>query len=144
VSPTLSGLHHLKLPVADLDAATAWWAAVFDARRVPRLDHIDDAGTRYAVVLEVPGLGVPLQLLLLPAASSALPGYDPVTLGVPDRRELDRWTAHLTALGVTHTPVAGGVIGDTLVLQTPEGALVRLYTLPPGGFGPEFAAPAQD
>ncbi|HEY3472258.1 MAG TPA: VOC family protein [Amycolatopsis sp.] len=134
MEPTLSGIHHLKLPVRDLAAATAWFADAFGARHVERFDHYDDAGELFAVIIMLPGLDVPVELRLAPAAAEAVAGYDPVTFGVADRAALQTWVDHLDARGVAHTPVVSGFIGDLVELSTPDGLAIRLYTDPKGGF----------
>jgi hypothetical protein len=52
-SPTLSGLHHVTLSLTDLDGATTWFETVFGARRLAELDHHDEHGSRFAVVLRL-------------------------------------------------------------------------------------------
>ncbi|UQN31491.1 VOC family protein [Brachybacterium kimchii] len=134
MAPTLSGIHHLKLPVRDLDEGIAWFADSLGARHVERFDHHDETGTRYAVIVQLPGLDVPVELREAPAAAAALDGYDPVTFGVADRAALDLWVEHLDARGVAHSPVISGFIGDLIELRTPDGLALRLYTDPAGGF----------
>ncbi|MFE6718271.1 VOC family protein [Streptomyces albidoflavus] len=131
--PHLAGLHHVTLPVSDLEASTAWYTKVLGAARVPGLDHHDPAGNRYSVVVTLPGLHVPLQLRLAPEAVAATGAYDPLTLGVTDRAELDRWAAHLDESGVPHRPVTAARLGHALSFHDPDGTLLRLYTVPVGG-----------
>src|SRR3981081_3257513 len=76
-APILVGLHHLKLPVSDLDASLDWDARVLGAEHQPQFDRVDDDGTRYAAIMTVPGLPVPLELRWAPAAAEAMDGYDP-------------------------------------------------------------------
>jgi len=80
-APRLRGLHHLKLPVTDLDASLVWYQQVFDAEHLTQFDHLGDDGVRYAVILAVPGLNVPIELRLAPKAAAATVGYDPVKNG---------------------------------------------------------------
>lgn len=131
---TLAGIHHLKFPVRDVAASTTWFERVLGARRVERFDHYDDQGVLFAVILFLPGLDVPVELRLAPAAAEAVVGYDPVTFGVADRDALDAWVAQLDTLGVEHSPVISGFIGDLLELTTPDGLALRFYTNPLGGF----------
>ncbi|MEU6443306.1 VOC family protein [Streptomyces sp. NPDC047046] len=143
--PRLTGLHHVTLPVSDLEASTAWYARTLGATRIPGLDHHDPAGDRYSVVVALPGLDTPLQLRLAPEAVAAAGSYDPLTLGVGDRAELDRWAARLDSVGVPHGPVAEARLGHALSFHDPDGTLLRLYTAPAGGL--ESAVPdipAQD
>jgi catechol 2,3-dioxygenase-like lactoylglutathione lyase family enzyme len=130
--PALSGLHHVTLPVTDLEASAAWYTTVLGAVRLPALDHHDPAGGRFSVVMTVPGLNVPLQLRLAPKAAAAAGEYDPVTLAARDRAALDQWAAHLDATGVAHGPVTEARLGHALGFHDPDGTLLRLYTQPVG------------
>lgn len=131
--PVLQGLHHLKLPVNDLDASLAWYERVLGARRQADFDHFDSSGTRYAVILTVPGLGVPLELRWAPAAADAMNGYDPISLaaGTPD--DLRTWADHLDTEGIEHSPITLGGAGHLLVFADPDGTFLRLLELPAGG-----------
>ena len=65
-TPPVSGLHHLKLPVSDLDTSLHWYERVFDAEHLAQFDHFDDNGARYAVIIAIPGLPTPLELRWAP------------------------------------------------------------------------------
>jgi catechol 2,3-dioxygenase-like lactoylglutathione lyase family enzyme len=124
----LSGVHHLTLPVSDLDDGMTWYAMVFGARRQSRLDHRDDEGALFAVVVELPGLGTMVQLRLSPQTARAVAGYNPVTFGVTDRDALDEWVAHLDACGIAHSGVRQARIGESVDFASPDGLALRLYT----------------
>src|ERR1700722_12599529 len=42
--PRISGLHHLKIAVSNLQDSLDWYAKVFGAIRRPQYDHVDRAG----------------------------------------------------------------------------------------------------
>ncbi|MFB7085664.1 VOC family protein [Streptomyces sp. NPDC056296] len=132
--PSLSGLHHVTLPVTDLDASTAWYTRVLAGERVPALDHHDAETGRYSVVLALPGVAIPVQLRLAPEAAGTAAAYDPLTLSVTDRAELDRWAAHLDTCQVPHGSVVEARMGHALSFHDPDGTMLRLYTEPVGGF----------
>ena len=73
-APVVSGLHHLKLPVSDLDTSLHWYERVFDAQRLAQFDHFDDNGARYAVIVAIPGLPTPLELRWAPGGAAAMRG----------------------------------------------------------------------
>jgi quinol monooxygenase YgiN/catechol 2,3-dioxygenase-like lactoylglutathione lyase family enzyme len=131
--PVLGGIHHLKLPVSDLEHSTKWYSAVLGARRLTQLDHRRPDGTLFAVILEVPGLEAPVELRLDPATAGALDGYDFLTLAVEDRAALDGWIAHLDALGIPHSPPIVALVGWLLVVPDPDGLRLRIYTSQPHG-----------
>lgn len=133
-TPEVAGLHHIQFPVSDLEASIAWFERVLGARYQPAFDHHDTGNARYAVILEVPGLPFPVQLRLSHALARAVAGYEPVTFGAADRAHLDAWASHLDACGVEHSGVRTARIGETIDFASPDGARLRLYTLPAVGY----------
>ncbi|HEY4454518.1 MAG TPA: VOC family protein [Pseudonocardiaceae bacterium] len=133
VAPVLRGLHHLKLPVSDLDASLAWYQRVLGALHQRQFDHIDSDGVRYAVILAVPGVDTPLELRWAPEMAARTVGYDPISFAVDDPAALDAWAAHLDELGVEHSPVALGAAGRLLAFADPDGTHLRVLELPKGG-----------
>jgi catechol 2,3-dioxygenase-like lactoylglutathione lyase family enzyme len=132
-APAHSGIHHLKLPVADLERSIRWYSDALGARRRPELDHRRPDGTLFAVILDVPGLGTALELRLDPATAGALAGYNFLTLAVADLAAIGRWAAHLDDLGLPHSPPIAGLAGWLLVLPDPDDLRLRLYTTEPHG-----------
>jgi len=131
--PEFGGIHHVKLPVADLDRSARWYSDVLGARRLTELDHRRPDGTLFAVILDVPNLGTKLELRLDPATAKALGEYDFLTLAVQDRAALDRWIEHLDNLGVDHSPPVVALVGWLLVVPDPDGLRLRFYTTEPHG-----------
>jgi catechol 2,3-dioxygenase-like lactoylglutathione lyase family enzyme len=127
--PEICGIHHLKFPVHDLAASLAFYERAFGARRIEAFDHRTADGTLYAFILDVPHLGTHLELRLHPEAAAAQERFDPVTLSVRTRADLETWTEHLDALGVPHSPILNGVVGCLVVLDDPDGRRLRLYSL---------------
>lgn len=121
--PTLSGLHHVAFPVTDLDGATTWFETVFGARRLAELDHHDEHGSRYAVVLRLPGVA---PLILLRHAEDA-PEVSQAALGVTDRAEIARWAAHFDGHGVAHSDVVPARAGHVMTCIMPGGPTLLLY-----------------
>ena len=117
--PAISGIHHLKFPVADLDRALAFYVAAFGARRIPEYDHRDERGAVYAYILSVPNLGTVLELRLSAELAARHTGFDPITLAVDARADLQLWATHLDALGA---------VGWLLVFEDPDGRRLHLYT----------------
>ncbi len=122
--PTLSGLHHVTFPVADLDDATTWFGTVFGARRLAGLDHHDEHGSRFAVVLSLPGVA---PLVALRHTEDVPEEVVQWALGVADRAELARWAAHFDGHGVAHSEVLTAQAGHVMTCTTPGGATLLLY-----------------
>lgn len=123
-----TGIHHLKVPVSDLNHSLDWYERVLGARRNPEHDHRTPLGVPYAYILAIPDIEITLELRLAPRAAKAMSGFDPVTYSVRDRSHLHSWTNHLDQLGVEHSGVLRGIIGWVLVFQDPDGTAIRLYT----------------
>jgi catechol 2,3-dioxygenase-like lactoylglutathione lyase family enzyme len=127
-APAIQGIHHLKFPVADLDRALAFYAAVFGASRIAEYDHRDGDGKLYAYILSVPNLGTALELRLNGKLASLHRGFDPITLSVGACADLQLWARRLDALGLRHSGVLVGAVGWLLVFEDPDGRRLRLYT----------------
>jgi quinol monooxygenase YgiN/catechol 2,3-dioxygenase-like lactoylglutathione lyase family enzyme len=143
-NPAHGGIHHIKLPVTDLERSAAFYGMVLDARRVTELDHRRPDGTLFAVILDVPGLAGRLELRLDPPTAQALNGYDFLTLAIADRSAMNTWVARLDALGVHHSPPIVAMVGWLLVVPDPDGLRLRFYTIEPHELGEsavEFDSP---
>ncbi|TDD63452.1 hypothetical protein E1263_00430 [Kribbella antibiotica] len=126
--PPFAGIHHLQIPVSDLDRSIDWYSKVLGARRRSEVDHKPSDAPLFAVVLEVPGLGAGLELRLNPTAAAGMAGCGPLALAVEDPADLDAWVEHLDAIGVEHSPVLVGIVGWVIVVPDPDGLKLRIYT----------------
>jgi len=142
--PVHNGIHHIKLPVSDLERSTDWYSTVLGARRLTELDHHRPDGTLFAVIMEVPGFAGRLELRLDPATAGALNGYDFLTMSIADRSALDAWVTHLDAVGIRHSPPIVAMVSWLLVVPDPDGLRLRFNTEAPHGLGDsaiEFDSP---
>ena len=133
-APTLTGVHHIKFPVSDIEASAAFFEKAFGAKRIERFNHKDEKGVLFAAMMHFPGCDFPVELRHAPKAAKAVAGYDPVTFGVKDKHQLDIWTTHLDSVGIKHSGVITGYIGHLIDFETPDGLALRFYTIPEGGF----------
>jgi catechol 2,3-dioxygenase-like lactoylglutathione lyase family enzyme len=132
-APALAGLHHLKIPVSDLDASLRWYQNTFGAAHLEQFDHFDDDGARYAVIIAIPGLPTTVELRWAPKAASAMRECDTITLAVNSPEDLQAWAAHLDSQHVEHSPVIKGAAGHLLVVADPDGIFIRIGDVPTGG-----------
>lgn len=125
--PTLAGVHHLKLPVRDLQRSRAWYGSRLGYR--VNAEFVE-GGVLMGLGMEHPAGGPPLALRLDPAKAEAAAGFDYFSIGVPDKGTIDALAAHLTALGDEHAGVHFATTGWILpLLHDPDGHEVRFYTI---------------
>jgi catechol 2,3-dioxygenase-like lactoylglutathione lyase family enzyme len=119
-TPRLVGIHHVTLPVVDVEGTAEWFARVlgFEA-----CIEFEDEDSVTGALLEHPS-GAALRLRADPAHAMALAHYPAFCLAVAGRGELVRWDEHLTRLGVTHTGVTPVHEGWEIALRGP--GLIRL------------------
>jgi catechol 2,3-dioxygenase-like lactoylglutathione lyase family enzyme len=124
--PTLDGVHHLKLPVTDLNRSIDWYRTrLVYTVAVEFHEHGNLAG----VALSHPDGGPQLGLRLDPDRARAAAGFDYFSIGVPDKAAMEALAAHLTGLGEAHAGVHFATIGWILPhLHDPDGHEVRFYT----------------
>ena len=125
-APALAGVHHLKLPVTDLDRSREWYLSRLGYQV---LIEFVEQGRLMGYALEHPNGGPPLALRLDPERARAAAGFDYFSIGVPDKDAIDQLAARLTALGEQHAGVHWASIGWILPeLHDPDGHEVRFYT----------------
>ncbi|WP_051712985.1 VOC family protein [Spirillospora albida] len=124
--PRLDGVHHLKLPVGDLERSIDWYRS--------RLGYevaveFVEKGTLMGVALEHPDGGPGLALRLDPERARAAAGFDYFAIGVPDKKTIEELAERLARLGEAHAGVHFATIGWVLPeLHDPDGHEVRFYT----------------
>lgn len=125
--PTLAGIHHLKLPVRDLQRSQAWYASRLGYATA--VEFVED-GTLMGIGLSHPDGGPDLALRLDAEWAQRCAGFDFFAIGVPSRDDIELLAAHLTALGEEHAGVHFASIGWILpMLHDPDGHEVRFYTM---------------
>ncbi|WP_214323823.1 VOC family protein [Nonomuraea sediminis] len=124
--PRLDGVHHLKLPVADLQRSLEWYRSRFGYQI--DLEFVEQ-GVLKGYALAHPAGGPMLSLRLDPDRAAAAAGFDYFSIGVPDKQAIEELAARLTGLGDTHAGVHRATIGWILpYLHDPDGHEVRFYT----------------
>jgi catechol 2,3-dioxygenase-like lactoylglutathione lyase family enzyme len=124
--PDITGIHHVKIPVSDLDRSREWYERVLGLE--PHLYFEDSDGVIRGVEMRRTGCEPAVALRVVPEKASSLAGHDPVAYLVEDEASINAWAAHLDELGIEHGPVIRGTLGWLLATKDPDGIEVRFYT----------------
>jgi catechol 2,3-dioxygenase-like lactoylglutathione lyase family enzyme len=127
-APVLDGIHHLKLPVTDLDRSFAWYRHRLGYRVMKTF--VED-GVRMGIAMTHPHGGPDLALRLDPQRARAAAGFDYFAIGVPGHDAIDALAERFTTLGDAHAGVQRTPVGWVLPgIHDPDGHEVRFYTVP--------------
>jgi catechol 2,3-dioxygenase-like lactoylglutathione lyase family enzyme len=122
----VSGLHHMKLPVLDVERSVRWYSRAFDFTCAWELR---EDGELRGAALHHPESGLQLALRHDPERAAALAGFDTLCLAVGTRSDLDAVLDRLDERGVDHGSPFPGRGGDAVDVPDPDGHLVRIHTL---------------
>ena len=124
--PELSGVHHVKLPVADLDRSRSWYESVLGLH--VEIEFTEDGVVQGLALADSPG-SIRLALRHDPARAAALSGFDLLAIAVPTRQAVETWRDRLDQLGQPHGGVVTGHGGGSVLigLHDPDGIEIRLY-----------------
>lgn len=127
-APVLDGVHHMKLPVSDIDKSYAWYHEHlgYEAKM-----KFVEGGVLMGVAMGHPSGGPSLALRVDPDRAACASGFDFFAIGVPGKEAIDALAAHLTEEGVAHDGVFRTPVGWVLSgIHDPNGIDVRFYTVP--------------
>jgi catechol 2,3-dioxygenase-like lactoylglutathione lyase family enzyme len=122
----LSGVHHVKLPVTDLERSRDWYTSVLGL--TVDIEFTEDGVVR-GLALSDAARSVHLALRHDPARAAAVAGFDLLALAVPTPDAVQDWLRRLDQLGQPHGGVVTGHRGGSVLvgLRDPDGIEIRLY-----------------
>jgi len=124
--PRLDGIHHVKLPVSDLQRSRAWYESRLGYQ--VQMEFVEQ-GKLMGLAMVHPNGGPGFALRLDPERAAAAAGFDYFAIGVPDQAAITALAARLDELGESHAGVHYASIGWILPeLHDPDGHEVRFYT----------------
>ncbi|HEY5788511.1 MAG TPA: VOC family protein [Microlunatus sp.] len=123
---SISGVHHIKLPVSDVANSRAWWERVLEFET--SIEFVEN-GVVEGVALRHAGCQTEVALRRDPDRARALSGFDAAALLVPSRNDVPRWAARFDDLGQPYGGIVQGHNGGAVLvgLHDPDGIEIRLY-----------------
>ncbi|KAJ7289735.1 Glyoxalase/Bleomycin resistance protein/Dihydroxybiphenyl dioxygenase [Mycena rebaudengoi] len=127
-APPILGIDHIKIPTSSIDAKLAFYTSVLSFTHLIDFDHRRaDSDELFGVILLHAPTGLLVELRLNPAQAAAQRGWDAVTWSVETHADLETWRAWLVSKSVECSRVLKGFKGWVLVVEDPDGAMVRWY-----------------
>jgi catechol 2,3-dioxygenase-like lactoylglutathione lyase family enzyme len=124
----LDGIHHLKLPVTDLQRSFAWYE---DRLGYLVMKEFVEDGVVMGLAMTHPNGGPDLALRLAPDRARAAAGFDYFAIGVPGQAAIESLADRFTERGDAHAGVQRTPVGWVLPgVHDPDGHEVRFYTVP--------------
>ncbi|MFF5111007.1 VOC family protein [Streptosporangium sp. NPDC000509] len=124
MNAVLTGVHHLKIWVSDLERSRSWYEKVLGLEH--HTSFQDEDGVIRGMSFTVPGAAFQIALRENPSLAKALFDADPFALQVT-LEGLEAWVARLDGLGVPHSPIIKASAGHALGFVDPDGVQIRLY-----------------
>jgi glyoxylase I family protein len=126
MTPSVLGISHVSLSVADMDAAARFWTEVMGFETFvenPRFRFFIHRGARLAVLVSDHESAVRCTFDELRI------GLDHLAFAVPDVESLRSWEQRLTALGVPNSGITETDGGHHLNLRAPDNLPLELFVM---------------
>jgi catechol 2,3-dioxygenase-like lactoylglutathione lyase family enzyme len=121
----LSGVHHVRIPVSQLDAAVDWFVDLLGYERAVAFNA---EGAVVGWALQHANGGPSLALIEDPTRAAACRGFPLFAFGVPDEQSAHRIAAGLDARGIVHGGVQPALVKVKLpFVEGPDGILFGFY-----------------
>jgi catechol 2,3-dioxygenase-like lactoylglutathione lyase family enzyme len=124
--PSITGFHHVKLPVGDVVRSRDWYQRVLGFE--VSIEFVEE-GVLRGVGLAHPGAAAQIALREDPERAKAMSGFDALALLVPTREDVRTWKARLDEAAEPHGGIVTGHNGGAVLvgLHDPDGIEIRLY-----------------
>ena len=127
-APRLDGIHHLKLPVSDLQRSLTWYQ---DRLGYLVMHEFIEDGALMGIAMTHPNGGPDLAIRLDPERARVAAGFDYFAIGVPGQHAIEALAARFTERDDAHDGVHRTPVGWVLTgVHDPDSHEVRFYTVP--------------
>ncbi|MGZ4674770.1 MAG: VOC family protein [Ilumatobacteraceae bacterium] len=123
----LVGVHHVMIPVSDVERSREWYARAFGLEAQPSSTGVDTD----EVGMVHPSVPIEVVLRHDPPRARALAGFGVISFAVGTIEDLEAQVQHLDAHGIAHGAPTTSVSGAHIDVVDPDGLVVQLTTLLP-------------
>lgn len=125
-APALDGVHHVKLPVSDLERSRSWYASRLG---YVTLIEFTKRGRTTGITMSHPNGGPLIGFVLNPDLAGRASGFDYFSIGVRNKADLEDLAERLATLDEENAGIHFATIGWILPgTHDPDGHEVRFYT----------------
>lgn len=122
----ITGIHHVKLPVSDLDRSVVWYCELFGLSTLT--EFVEDGRVCGVALVHPPsGTGVALRDRDAIERPPRLDGFDVFAFALADRAGLEAFAARCDDLGVAYEGIHQASSGWAMQVIDPDGTAIRLY-----------------
>ncbi|KAI9658257.1 MAG: hypothetical protein M1821_002390, partial [Bathelium mastoideum] len=121
------GLHHLKLPVYNLEKSLEFYTQVLPLTQEVKWNHYTPDHKLFAVMVVHKPTSLIVELRHVPDIAGKQSAWDPITWGCGTRADLDEWASWLDAHNVRRSRIFTAIKGWVLACEDPDGKIVRIY-----------------
>lgn len=123
----MTGIRHVKIPVADLVRSASWYARLMDL--VPFREFVEQGALRGVALRSPEGrFVIALRDRQFCTGQPSLAGFDPVALHMTSREALADFAARCDRLGIEHNPIQDRGPDEAVVdVPDPDGLILRFF-----------------
>jgi len=124
---SFNGINHLKLPAFSIQKTFDFYTNVLPFTPLPQYDHFTPEHKLFAKMCSHEPTKLIVEIRYVPTHAEKQKGWDPITFGVGNRKDLEQWAEWFDYHNVKHSPILVGIKGWVMACEDPDGKIVRLY-----------------
>lgn len=124
-APRLGGIHHVRIPVSDVNVSADWYSEVLGLQVVLVEEEENEViGTVFSLGEGPSRLGLHHD----PTRAAALAGFCVLAITVDPPGTISGWDAWLTQIKAVHSPMVEGPLGKFIDVSDPDRIIIQLHT----------------
>ena len=132
--PHFTGINHIELAATDILKTKEFYCDILGLEYLPQYDHRAKDSELFAVMLQIQHLTstgsttpILVEIRHNPEQAQAQQGWDPLTIGMKTKRDLEDCKAWYESKGIMCSRVFTGLKAWVLCALDPDGKIARTY-----------------